>query len=212
MRALDLFCCAGGASSGLRDAGFSVSGVDIDPQPEYPFTFIQADALKFDIPFDVDFIWASPPCQGFTAYKRRANHVKPKENLIPAVREKLRKWGGLYVIENVVGAPLENPVTLCGSMFGLDVKRHRLFESNFQIDQLECNHKTWTPRFPPATNRTNKRLTVEVGVYRIPLKVQREAMGINWMSLQRLSQAIPPAYACHIGQCATRALRISNDH
>ena len=87
-RALDLFCCAGGASMGLHRAGFDVVGVDIRPQPHYPFEFHQADALTF--PLDgFDFIWASPPCQGFTAYKRRPDHVAPRENLIPAIRDRL---------------------------------------------------------------------------------------------------------------------------
>jgi hypothetical protein len=125
-RALDLFCGAGGASMGLHRAGFEVVGVDACPQPEYPFAFVQADALTF--PLDgFAFVWASPPCQAFTAYKRRTDHVRPRRNLIPAVRARLAAAGVPYVIENVVGAPLRVPVMLCGSMFGLDVQRHRLF-------------------------------------------------------------------------------------
>jgi len=130
-RALDLFCGAGGAAMGLYRAGFDVVGVDIIPQPNYPFMFFQADALTFPLG-NADFIWASPPCQGFTAYKRRKNHVRPRENLIPAVRDRLR--GRTHAIENVPGAPLENPTMLCGSMFGLDVRRHRLFETNFPVN------------------------------------------------------------------------------
>lgn len=194
LRALDLFCGAGGASMGLHLAGFDVVGVDLVEQPEYPFAFVKADALEY--PFEsVDFVWASPPCQAFTAYRRRVGHVGLRPNLIPAVREKLRAWGGPHVIENVEGAPLEHAVRLCGSMFGLDVRRHRLFETSFSVAQLACDHSVWSPRFAPASNRTNLRKTVEVGVRRIPLDVQRRAMGIDWMSLTRLSQAIPPAYA-----------------
>ena len=89
MKALNLFCCAGGASRGLVDAGFEVVGVDIESQPDYPFTFVQADALAFDVS-GFDFVWASPPCQAFTAYKRRKEHVAPRPNLIPSVREKMR--------------------------------------------------------------------------------------------------------------------------
>jgi DNA (cytosine-5)-methyltransferase 1 len=100
----------------------------------------------------------------------------------------------------VAGAPLHNPVMLCGSSFGLDIRRHRYFESNVQLDGLPCNHRWQTPRFPPATNRTNLRRTVEVGVWRIPLEVQQTAMGIDWMTLCELSEAIPPAYTEHLGQ------------
>jgi DNA (cytosine-5)-methyltransferase 1 len=176
MRALDLFCKAGGVALGLHRAGFEVVGVDIEPQPNYPFRFIQANALEFDLG-DFDFYWASPPCQGFTAYKRRPGHVRPRANLIPPMRERLLATGKPFCIENVPGAPLQNPFTLCGSMFGLDVRRHRNFETNFPVTTPPCNHKIWTPRFPPATNRKNLRLTVEVGVWRIPLEVQQKAMG-----------------------------------
>ena len=207
-KALDLFCGAGGASMGLYRAGFDVTGVDIEPKPEYPFAFIQADALAFDLT-GFDFIWASPPCQAFTAYKRRGGHVRPRPNLIPDVRERLLASGAAWVIENVAGAPLDNPIMLCGSMFGLDVRRHRFFEASYPIAQPTCNHAAQTPRFPPATNRSNLRSTVEVGVWRIPLEVQRRAMGIDWMTLKNLSQAIPPAYAEYIGRAALRVLEMT---
>lgn len=196
MRALDLFCCAGGASMGLYRAGLEVVGVDIEPQPNYPFEFIQADALTFDVS-GFDLVWASPPCQAFTAYKRRKEHVAPRPNLIPIVREKLKASGKPYIIENVEGAraELRDPVRLCGSMFGLDVRRHRLFETSFPVPQVPCHHEWQTPRFAQATNRANLRRTVEIGVWRIPLKMQQRAMGIHWMPLDKLSQAIPPAYS-----------------
>ena len=205
VKALDLFCCAGGASAGLIAAGYDVTGVDVEAQPEYPFRFVQGDALTF--PLDgFDLIWASPPCQAFTAYKRRPGHVAPRPNLIPAIRARLRKSGIQYIIENVPGAPLENEVTLCGSMFGLDVRRHRIFETSFRVFSVPaCRHAEQKPRFAQATNRTNLRRTVEVGVYRIPLAVQRRAMGIDWMSLGKLSQAIPPAYSEFLGRAATAA-------
>lgn len=209
-RALDLFCKAGGASMGLHLAGFEVIGVDVEPQPRYPFEFVQADALALTPAYlgSFDFVWASPPCQGFTAYKRRPGHVRPRENLIPTTRARLSASGVPHVIENVQGAPLLSPVTLCGSMFGLDVRRHRLFEAHgFAIPQLTCNHSAQTPRFPPATNRKNLRRTVEVGVWRIPQEVQNAAMGIDWMTLEELSNAIPPAYARHIGAAAMRSLK-----
>jgi DNA (cytosine-5)-methyltransferase 1 len=209
--ALSLFCGAGGDSDGLHRAGFDVVGVDIEPMPEYPrrtgLTFVQADALTFPLE-GYDFIWASPKCQFATAYKRRTGHVAESPNMIPMVRERLIASGVPYVIENVEGARehLRGPVVLCGSMFNLDVQRHRLFEASFALEQLSCKHSIWTPRFPPATNRANLRRTVEVGVWRIPLEVQRHAMGIDWMSLETLSQAIPPAYAEWIGNAAMKAV------
>jgi DNA (cytosine-5)-methyltransferase 1 len=103
------------------------------------------------------------------------------------------------VIENVAGAPLHNPARLCGSSFGLDVQRHRYFESNVTLLAPPCDHGWQTPRFPCATNRTNLRRTVEVGVWRIPLAVQQQAMGIDWMTLRELSEAIPPAYTECLG-------------
>lgn len=210
--ALDLFCCAGGASEGLARAGFQVWGVDREPQPDYRFPerFQCLDVLEMNPEWiaQFDLVWASPPCQSFTAYRRK----DPKKigasalNLIPQTRALLAKVRAhnprvLTIIENVEGAPLENPTTLCGSMFGLDVRRHRLFETSYPVPALECRHPA-DPRFPPASNRTNLRSTVEVGVYRIPLAVQRAAMGIDWMPLDRLSQAIPPAYSEYLGSAA----------
>lgn len=180
---------------GYHRAGFEVVGVDIKPQPNYPFEFFELDVrhlvgIPNAIRRDHAAIHASPPCQSFTAYRRRGSGVGDSyEDLIPQTRELLQRTGLPYVIENVPGAPLKDPVQLCGSSFGLDVRRHRLFESNVE-----------TPRFPPATNRTNLRRTVEVGVWRIPMDVQNKAMGIDWMTREELSLAIPPAYTEYIGR------------
>ncbi len=199
-RLLDLFCAAGGASYGYHLAGFDIVGVDINPQPHYPFEFHQADALTY--PLDgFDGYHGSPPCQAFTAYRRRGHGVGDNyPNLIDTVRARFEATGRPWVIENVAGAPLRNPVQLCGSSFGLDVRRHRLFESNIGLLAPPCVHGTQQARFTPATNRTNLRRTVEVGVWRIPLEVQQVAMGIDWMTLPELSQAIPPAYTELIGE------------
>lgn len=207
MRLLDLGCGAGGCSSGYALAGFDVTGVDIEPQPNYPFPFVQADALEVTLS-SFDVVHASMPCQRWTAYGRRRGVVNERwPDLIGPLRERLVAWGGPYVLENVPGAPLRDPITLCGSMFGLDVRRHRLFESNVALTAPACAHHLQTPRFAPATNRSNLRSTVEVGVWRIPLGVQQAAMGVDWMTREELSQAIPPAYTRHIG----RQLRVHLD-
>lgn len=207
MKVLDLYCRAGGASRGLADAGFDVEGVDKDDQPEYPYPFARADVLTLTPEYlrQFDLIWASPPCQAFTAYKRRPGHVADALNLIAPTRDLLVAADVPYIIENVTGARehLRDPVMLCGSMFGLDVQRHRLFETSFHVPPLSCDHNVWTPRFPGATNRApNSRKTVEIGVWRIPLETQRAAIGIDWMSVDNLSQAIPPRYAEYLGLAA----------
>lgn len=207
-RALDLFCGAGGASEGLRRAGFRVVAVDIARQPQHPshafddyeFEILEGDALEFleQHGGGFDLIWASPPCQAYTAY-RRSSYVGDSPELIGEVRALLEQCGRPYIIENVPGAPLQNPITLCGSSFGLDVRRHREFECSFHIEAPPCIHGWQKPRFPAATNR-EIRQTVEVGVYRIPTWVQRLAMGIDWMSKEPLSEAIPPAYSEFLGR------------
>jgi DNA (cytosine-5)-methyltransferase 1 len=211
-RLLDLFCGAGGCSVGYARAGFEVVGIDIAEQPNYPFEVWQTDALEvleagkvaWRLIEDFDAIHASPPCQAFTAYKRRPNHVKESPDLIAPTRELLEATGLPWIMENVAGAPLRDPLMLCGSMFDppLDVRRHRYFESNVPLHPPAwgCRHRVWGPRFPSATNRRkNSRLTVQVGSWNTPLEVQKRAMGIDWMTLEELSEAIPPAYCEHIG-------------
>ncbi len=204
---LDLFCGAGGCSMGYHRAGFDVIGIDIEPQPNYPFEFIQADALGTvtkAVLRRAEAVHASPPCQFATAYRRRQGVATAARSLIGPTRRLLEAIGRPYVIENVdqaaARAELRDPIRLCGSSFGLDVRRHRLFETSWPATPVECDHSWQTPRFPPATNRTNLRSTVEVGVWRIPLDVQQAAMDIDWMTLPELSQAIPPAYTEHIGR------------
>lgn len=204
-RLLDLFSCAGGAAMGYHRAGFEVVGVDKNPQPNYPFEHHVGDAIEYVLEHGHEFnaIHASPPCQLFTAYRRKGHGVgEGYLNLIPETRAALIEIGLPYVIENVEQArsELRDPVTLCGSSFGLDVRRHRLFESNFPILTPPCDHAWQTPRFTPASNRTNLRRTVEIGVWRIPLPVQQEAMGMDWTTLPELSEAIPPAYTEWIGR------------
>jgi DNA (cytosine-5)-methyltransferase 1 len=199
-RAIDLFCCAGGAAVGLNRAGFHIiDGYDIATQKSYPYRFHLGDALAADLR-GADFVWASPPCQAHTAI----NHARKGElvSLVAATREKLRAWGGPWIMENVPGAPMENPLMLCGTMFGLGVIRHRLFESNIPISApMRCRH---TGNVADGTY-----VSVHGGgqrsTHKIPYSVQRPrweaAMGINWMNTRHeLCQAIPPAYSEWLGR------------
>jgi DNA (cytosine-5)-methyltransferase 1 len=211
-RLLDLFCGAGGAAVGYHRAGFEVVGVDIKPQPNYPFEFFCDDALDWltDIVIGQDMwhydaIHASPPCQAYSM----ANNVWKRDHprLIEPTRELLIKTGLPYVIENVPGAPLIDPVTVCGLSLGLNVKRHRLFESNVPLMVPPCHSKhagdwllVWghtvqerghVVRRGPTGNTTHRK---HVGTDR-----GREAMGIDWMTRDELSEAIPPAYTELIG-------------
>jgi DNA (cytosine-5)-methyltransferase 1 len=216
-RLLDLYCGAGVGAKGYRDAGWYVIGVDKEPQPHYAGDeFFQFDALEYLLALietgwahdslAIDGIHASPPCQFATDYRRRPNHVGEHENLIPETRELLEQTQMPWVIENVEKAApwLRDPVMFCGSMFDLDVQRHRLFETNWPLRQHHwpCRHEIWTARYPAATNRAeNSRRTVEVGVWRIPLETQKEAMGVDWeITREELSLGIPPAYTKWVGQ------------
>lgn len=188
---------------GYHRAGFELVGVDINPQPNYPFEFVQADIRDLDPAWLATFDAAhgSPPCQLWTAYGRRPGVGEGYFNLIPDVRALFLMAGLPYVIENVeqAKAELKDPITLCGSTFGLDIRRHRLFESNFPLVGAPCNHAWQTPRFPPATNRKNLRSTVEVGAWRCS-NLSPVAMGIDWMTNDEISEAIPPAYTEFIGR------------
>lgn len=207
---LDLFCGAGGAAMGYHRAGFEVVGVDIKPQKHYPFEFHQADAMRY--PLDgFDVIHASPPCQAFTALKTMWN-AKEYPDLLTPIRERLLATNNFYVIENVPGAPINYPLTLCGTMFGLrtsdgsgELRRHRVFDTNWWIGLLpECSHQGIVIGVYGGHGRDRRR-TVKVlskggGLQSFPLTQRREAMGIDWMADYELSQAIPPAYTEFIGK------------
>jgi DNA (cytosine-5)-methyltransferase 1 len=137
-----LFCGAGGVAVGLARAGFEVVGVDKVAQPHYPFKFVLRDALQIDRDElrKFDLVWASPPCQAYIGFTLFPTKRKEHPKLIEPVREMLRAARVPYVIENVMHAPLLNPVVLCGSSFGLRVWRHRKFETTFPIDPVPCRH------------------------------------------------------------------------
>jgi len=200
---LDLFCKAGGCSWGYHLAGFKVTGVDIAPQPRYPFAaFHQANALDF--PLDgFDVIHASPPCQAYSkASQYRRNEGVSYADLIPAIRQRLVNSGKPYIIENVVGAPLLNPIMLCGSSFGLsngeiELRRHRIFESNIPLLSIACRH-SGKQSYSPCGNGTQSYHREKLG-RNVNVREIRDLMQCEWMSRAELSQAIPPAYTRYIG-------------
>ena len=198
-RLLDLFCGAGGAAMGYHRAGFDVVGVDIKSQPNYPFKFHQADALTF--PLDgFDAIHASPPCQDHTSLRSRtAEHGTGW--MLDVTRERLTGQSRPWVIENVPGATMRVDLMLCGGMFLLRTYRHRWFEVDPRIPLLSAPPHP-RHRITTATRNRRKRwdagehvsVTGDVGVY-----VGPEALGIDWMTGNELSQAIPPAYTEFVG-------------
>jgi DNA (cytosine-5)-methyltransferase 1 len=218
---IDLFCKAGGAGRGYDEAGFDVIGVDIEPQPNYPFRFVQADALAFLDrmlaggtwdwigPGIIDAYHGSPPCQDYST--TRSLHTAEYPRLIAPTRERLLALGKPYVIENVAGARSDmlSPFTLCGSSFGLGVWRHRIFETSFDIGLIPpCAHYL-VPEPIDVTGTGGRRLDPRSGTRhagggdsRKPLNLAhaREVMGIDWMTRRELSEAIPPAYTRFIGR------------
>jgi DNA (cytosine-5)-methyltransferase 1 len=218
VRILDLFCGAGGATAGYRRAFpyAEIVGVDIAPQPHYVGdAFDQGDALEYldglyHFPIDrYDLIHASPPCQRFSDLAKRNGNAHEWPDLIEPTRWRLIRAGVPWVIENVEGAPLHSPITLCGTMFpGLRVLRHRLFESSFHMD---------APAHPPHplvfTHDKRKRhfgqLDQDVSFVQVTgggnctVANKAAAMGIGWMTGHELNEAIPPAYTQWIGEQLT---------
>lgn len=206
---LDLFCCAGGAGYGYHLAGFEVIGVDIEPQPRYPFTFIQADAFEYLATADIsryDAIHASPPCQRYTDMSNNNKKAKEKHpDLIASTRLALQATGKPYIIENVEGARDEMPdaIMLCGAMFPpLRVYRHRLFESNIFL--FAPSHLKHLVRAAKASRiPRNGEFWSPEGCFGQKDDAQR-AMGIYWMKTTgsrdtEIAQAIPPAYTKYLG-------------
>jgi DNA (cytosine-5)-methyltransferase 1 len=205
---VDLFCGAGGAAVGYHRAGFDVVGVDINPQPRYPFEFIQGDAIHVGAELlasrPVVVGHASPPCQAHSDLQKQSK--REYADFISATRALLTLWGGPYVIENVEGAPLHDPVTLCGTMFPpLRVLRHRLFESNHPLSApphpakhpLVFTHDKRKAHYGLLDQDTSFVQVTGGGNCTVANKA--DAMGIDWMTGIELNEAIPPAYTEFIG-------------
>lgn len=220
-RLLDLFCGAGGAGEGYARNGFDVIGVDIAPQPNYRFAFSQDDALVVlrlilrdgryrGVSFDA--IHGSPPCQRYSDLQKQNGRSYP--DLIAPTRERLAATGLPYVIENVEGAPLIDPVMICGaSIPGLRVIRHRLFESNVPLTGVPCPSKhplvfTYDKRKAHYGRLNQNTSFVQVtGGGNCTVANKRAAMGVPWMTGAEANEAIPPAYAEHIGRQLMEHLR-----
>jgi DNA (cytosine-5)-methyltransferase 1 len=217
-RLLDLFCGEGGAARGYARAGFDVDGVDQNPNVgrRYPYTFSPGDALEYARTFgrQYDVIHASPPCQLYSVSHNA--HTKQHPDLLAPTRDVLDELGVPYVIENVPGAPMLNPITLCGAAFGLTatdidgtplvLRRHRLFESNLWLTPVECECLIYRDRgFKVGGaygngSETPEQAKVRGGGYTPVPAVRAELLGIGWMTRNGLSQSIPPAYTQYLGE------------
>jgi hypothetical protein len=203
---LDLFCCAGGAGAGYAAAGFDVTGIDNKPRPNYPFRFIQADALEYLAAHghEYDAIHASPPCQASCALTKGTNAGRFHPQLIPETRRLLSLAGRPCILENVQGSDVRRDVTLCGEMFGLGVIRHRYFELT--------GWNATAPAHPPHRGRVAgwRHGQYHEGPYfavygqgggKGTVAQWQQAMGIDWTTdRNELAEAIPPAYTKWIGQ------------
>jgi DNA (cytosine-5)-methyltransferase 1 len=207
---LDLFCGEGGAGAGYSRAGFDVVGIDIDPQPRYPFEFHRNDALfllrQHGWLQQFDAIHASPPCQRYSTLSKGNGNTDTWPDLVAPVRELLQATGLPYVIENVEGSPLTNPVTLCGTMFAETyVIRHRLFETNWPLTApphgdhpLVFTHDKRKRHYGQLDQNTSYVQVTGGGNCTVANK--RRAMNMPWASGHGCNEAIPPAYTLHVGQ------------
>ncbi len=198
---LDTYCKAGGAGMGYFKAGFDIVGVDIEPQPNYPFEFIQADAIEFISKYGRDFnvIHASPLCQGYSRTKSLHSNKYPLQ--INETRKALRKTKREYIIENVIGAPLLSPIFLDGTMFNLQVIRKRLFECSFKINQPQKGIKKGSVGGKNCTRKDFNGYYIVAGHHAGTIAEWKKAMGITWdVTRDELAKAIPPTYTEFIGK------------
>jgi DNA (cytosine-5)-methyltransferase 1 len=226
---LDTFCKAGGCSVGYARAGFDVVGCDIEPQPHYPFPFVEGDALELLRCLlrgglfrdsnnrtiyleDVAVIHASPPCQKYSQVNRR-QHLQGRDypDLIVPTRKLLLSIGKPWIIENVEMAPLRGAIRLCGTAFNLPIRRHRIFESSFFLFGVDCVHSRFKEKKYPTCFQSKgepRRKSSVVQCYGATAGVGLwpDALGIDWMNRKEMSQAIPPAYTHYIGKQILLAL------
>ena len=214
MKLLDLFCGAGGCAMGYHRSGFSeIVGVDIKPQPHYPFHFIRDDALEFlaATAHKFDAIHASPPCQCYSSTRHLPNVRTTHQDLLAPTREALTATGKPWVIENVPGAPIDrsSAICLCGLMFGLKVFRHRWFESSIMLmGQRHPRHgdrRIGVGGFACVAGNGSgysgwrgKRRVVPYS--HRSAAAWSKAMGIGWMNRNEMAQAIPPTYTEYVGR------------
>lgn len=192
---------------GYHRAGFDVIGVDIKPQPNYPFEFIQGDATELmwaAFEWDIDAIHASPPCQAHSDLQKQSK--RDYLDFVPYIREALPELGLPYIIENVEGAPLRPDAVLCGTMFpGLRVLRHRVFESNVPLatpphgtHPLVFTHDKRKAHYGKLDQNTS--FVQVTGGGNCSIANARDAMGIDWMTKHELNEALPPAYTEWLGR------------
>lgn len=227
MKLLDLFCCEGGAAKGYQNAGFEVTGIDIEPRfaKRYPGKFIQADAIDYvnQHGHKYDLIHASPPCQKYSITNAARQHDYP--DLIAVTRDALNATGKPWVIENVVGAPLQTPTTLCWTMFRapgsvldddgtpLQMYRHRLFESNIPLTSPRpCAHDPnmqVAGSYGGARRDKHEARHVRKGGYVPGKTVQQQLLGIDWMTQHGMHQSLPPFYTEHVGKRLAKHIKDS---
>lgn len=206
---LDLFCCGGGASLGYEQAGFDVVGVDIEPQRNYQGSFVQADAFEYLSKHHKNFdaFHASPPCQAYSKSSMQFRLVnKIYAELIEPIRQAFNDIGKPFVIENVPGAPLENPIQLCGQMFGLRTYRHRLFETNWRIEQPF--HAAHAARNAKMGRKPKSDEYIQYVGHFSGVAIVQEMTGLTWLNQYELAQSIPPQYAKFVGEQLLRELSI----
>ncbi|MFD9999832.1 methyltransferase domain-containing protein [[Kitasatospora] papulosa] len=208
-RLLDLYCCQGGAAKGYADAGFEVTGVDIAPQPLYPYRFVQADAVEYLLAHggEFDFVHASPPCQRYSRTQKIQHRAHP--DLIAPTRAALETMGGPWVIENVEEAAgeLRDPVTMCAAVFGMRTYRHRLFETRGFTITPPQHGAHLAPLTKMGRPRVSGHFAHYVGNFS-GVQEARDDMGVPWMTRDGIRECIPPAYTQWIGTAALQALAV----